>query len=120
MPHKTEYTEFTPDLYPPFPEDPKFPQAKLQTASLKKLLAGDTVEQEHLLEACKSRGFFYLDLTNCETGETVLRDADSLCRVAERTYSLPMEEKLKYKPLPRSQWGYENSLLISLYYTYIM
>ncbi len=108
MPHKTEHTEFTPDLYPPFPDDPQFPQAKLQTASLKRLVDEDTLEQDRLLEACKSRGFFYLDLTGCESGEAILRDADELCRVAEKTYALPLEEKQKYKPLPKSQWGYGN------------
>ena len=106
MLHKVDHTEFTPDAYPPFPEDPKFPQAKLQTVSLEKLLDQDSLEQDRLLEACKSRGFFYLDLTGCESGETILHDAENLCHVADKTYALPLEEKLKYKPLPRSQWGY--------------
>lgn len=106
MPHKTESTEFTPELYPPFPDDPQFPPAKLQTTSLRKLLEEDTLEQDRVFEACKSRGFFYLDLTGCESGETILRDADKLARVAEQTFTLPLEEKQKYKPLPKSQWGY--------------
>ena len=108
MPHKEEYTEFTPGFYPPFPDDPRFPTARLQTTSLKKLLNEDILEQDRVFEACKSRGFFYLDLTDCESGETILRDADNLCRVAEKTFALPLEEKEKYKPLPRSQWGYEH------------
>ena len=106
MPHKVDQpSEFTPELYPPFPEDPQFPQAKLETTSLKKLLEGDIAEQDHIFEVCRTRGFFYLDLTGCEIGEAILRDADQLCRVAEKFYMMPLEEKEKYKPPPRSQWG---------------
>ena len=109
MPHATQSPEFAPELYPPFPDDPQFPIAKLPFTSLKKLLDRDPEEQDRLLEACKSRGFFYLDLNGCESGEAILRDADKLCGVAEKTFGLPLEEKQKYKPLPKAQWGYADS-----------
>ena len=41
MPHKEEYTEFTPDQYPEFPDDPEFPTVKLQTISFQRLLGKD-------------------------------------------------------------------------------
>ena len=60
MPHKEEYSEFTPDKFPPFPEDKDFPTVELQTISLKKLEQNDEAEKDRAFEAFKTRGFVYL------------------------------------------------------------
>jgi isopenicillin N synthase-like dioxygenase len=90
MPHATE---FTPQEYPPFPTSPEFKTVNLQTISLKKLLSEDATEQDRVFEACKTRGFFYLELGGCESGETILKGADDICRMAEDVFKLPMEVK---------------------------
>jgi hypothetical protein len=90
MPHATE---FTPDQYPAFPSSPEFKTVDLQTISLKKLLSEDATEQDRVFQACRSRGFFYLELGDCESGETILKGADDICRMAEEVFKLPMEVK---------------------------
>jgi isopenicillin N synthase-like dioxygenase len=105
MPHKEEYSEFTPDLYPPFPDDPKFPTVELQTISLKKLEDGDEAEQDRAFEAFKSRGFVYLELAGTDKGDTILNGADEVAKVAEKTFALPLEEKLSYKPRNKELFG---------------
>jgi hypothetical protein len=77
MPHATE---FTPDQYPPFPSSPEFKSVDLETISLTKLLAEDSREQD-------------LELGGSESGETILKGADDICRMAEDFFKLPMEEK---------------------------
>lgn len=102
MPHKEENTEFTPDTYPPFPEGAEFPTVELQTISLKRLLDRDEAELDRAFEAFKTRGFVYLELAGPEAGETILHGADDICRVAERVFELPVEEKHKYLPKVRT------------------
>jgi isopenicillin N synthase-like dioxygenase len=105
MPHAEESTEFTPDLYPPFPESDDFKSVELQTISLKELLEDNYAEQDRVFEACKVRGFFYLGLAGCETGEIIRNGADDLCRVAERFFKLPQSEKDPQRMLPGSLDG---------------
>lgn len=90
MPHATE---FTPEQYPPFPSSPEFKTVDLETISLIKLLDQNAAEQDRVFQACKSRGFFYLELGGCESGETIIKGADDVCRMAEDFFRLPMEEK---------------------------
>ncbi|KAI1206065.1 putative oxidoreductase [Annulohypoxylon truncatum] len=105
MPHKEEeISEFTPDLYPPFPED--VPTVELQSISLLKILEGDTVERDRVYEACVDRGFFYLELNGSETGETILRGADQIASTGERVFKLPLEEKMRYK-MVKTLFGYK-------------
>jgi isopenicillin N synthase-like dioxygenase len=95
MPHKEEYIEFTPDQYPPFPDG--LNTVELQTISLVKLLSNDEVEQERVFEACKGRGFFYLELSGSGPGEVILKGAEDIARVGAKTFQLPLDEKMKYK-----------------------
>jgi len=95
MPHKEQYTEFTPDQYPPFPASSEFPTIDLQTISLKKLQDGDHNEQDRVVDACRTWGFFYLELPGSEQGEVIANGANDVCRVAEKTFQLPLEEKLR-------------------------
>jgi isopenicillin N synthase-like dioxygenase len=90
MPHATE---FTPETYPPFPSSSEFKTVDLKTISLVKLLSQDAEEQDRVFEACKTRGFFYLELGGCDSGETILKGADDICHMAEDFFKLPLAEK---------------------------
>ena len=105
MPHKEEYTEFRPDEYPSFPNGPDFPTVPLETISLQKLLDHDSTEEDRVFEACKARGFFYLELAGSEEGETILKGSEDLARVGERFMALPMEEKMKFTPNKKELFG---------------
>ncbi|OTB03858.1 hypothetical protein M426DRAFT_73754 [Hypoxylon sp. CI-4A] len=105
MPHREEDSpEFTPDLYPPFPDN--VPTVDLQTISLAKVLDGDAAEQDRVFEACIGRGFFYLDLSNCETGETILHGADQIALAGERFFQQPLDEKMKQN-MGKNLFGYK-------------
>lgn len=106
MPHKEEVNEFTPDRYPPFPDDPQFPCVELQTISLQKLLNHDAAEEDRVFEICKGRGFFYLDLAGPESGEIIRKGSEEIARVGAETMALPIEEKLKYLPAHKQLFGY--------------
>ena len=105
MPHKEEYTEFTPQEYPPFPESEEFPCVDLQTISLQKLLDHDSTEEDRVFEACKGRGVFYLALGGPEEGETILKGSEEIARVGERFMAMPVEEKMKYTPKRKQLFG---------------
>ena len=105
MPHKEEYTEFTLEQYPPFPEGAEFPTVELATISLQKLQDHDPTEEDRVFEACKGRGFFYLELAGPEAGETILKGSEELARVGERFMALPTDEKMKYTPRNKELFG---------------
>ncbi len=87
------------DLYQaPFPED--VPTAKLETLSMAKLMANDEDEARRLFENCKDPGFFNLDLTDHPDGVQLLKDAVVCARLTKSVFTLPMEVKQAYKPLP--------------------
>ncbi|KAK0251932.1 hypothetical protein LTS09_012949 [Friedmanniomyces endolithicus] len=108
MPHREEPTEFHPDQFPPFPDDPQFPSVNLETISLKALESNDPTERERAFQAFKGRGFVYLELAGTDNGDTILHGADEVARAAEQTFALPLEEKLRYKPGNRELFGYKN------------
>lgn len=100
MPHAEDITyqsEFTPDIYPPFPDSTDFPTIELDTIALRDVLKHDPAVDRRMLEACKTRGFFYLDLTGCDEGGTILSGAEDCCRLAEHFFALPFDKKSKYK-----------------------
>lgn len=82
------------EIYRSFPDD--VPTAPLVTINLRKLLVQDGEERERLFDASKSLGFFYLDMTGCEEGETLLNGAATMFQLMEKFYELPIEEKRKY------------------------
>jgi isopenicillin N synthase-like dioxygenase len=110
MPHKEEYTEFTPNEYPPFPDSSEFPTVELQTISLQRLIDHDGNEEQRVFEACKGRGFFYLELAGPEEGETILKGAEDIARVGERFMALDTEEKMKFTPNKKELFGYVSAL----------
>lgn len=81
-------------LFSSFPNH--VPTAPLVTISLKKLVDRDAEEQERLFNASKSLGFFYLDMTECEDGESLLDESSTMFDLMENFYELPVKEKLKY------------------------
>ncbi|KAK4506638.1 hypothetical protein PRZ48_000370 [Zasmidium cellare] len=107
MPHAEDYTEFTPDQYPSFPSSPDFPTIDLETVSLKKIQENDPAEQDRMFDACKNWGFFYLELPGSEQGEVIKKGADDACRVAEKVFQLPLEEKMEYTFTGKQLWGYK-------------
>lgn len=109
MPHKEDDPDFTPDLYPSFPEGAEFPCVELQTISLQKLLDHDAAEEDRVFEICKGRGFFYLDLAGPQSGETIRKGSEQIARIGAETMALPMEEKMKYLPAHKQLFGYVSS-----------
>jgi isopenicillin N synthase-like dioxygenase len=102
---KDKYTEFTPEAYPPFPAD--LPTVPLETIELARLLRdGNTQttsaeetqrEGDRVFDACRGRGFFYLDLRGSAAGEALLRGAAQIALTGEETFELPLNEKMRYR-----------------------
>lgn len=109
MPHREEYSEFTPSEYPSFPDSPEFPTVELQDISLQRLVDHDEAEEQRVFEACKGRGFFYLNLTGPDNGETILKGSEEIAHVGERFMALPTEEKMKFTPRQKELFGYVGS-----------
>jgi isopenicillin N synthase-like dioxygenase len=82
------------DHIPPFPTN--LTLAPIAIVSYHKLLRGDRDEAEHVLEAVKTYGFFYLDLRGTPEGETLLAESEQLHAVAKDAFDVPTDEKLQY------------------------
>ena len=79
---------------PPFPEDVH--TAPIATISLAKLLDQDNTESASALEACRTHGFFYLDLRATGLGESLLSEAEELLQVSYEAFDHPVEHKRQY------------------------
>ncbi len=100
------------DKYPSFPEN--IAVAELSRLSLWKLLENDAHESEELFRACKETGFFLLDLTASNAGETVLNDADNAFKISREIFDIDQEEQAKY-PFElgeRFLYGYVSLVLV--------
>ncbi|RAL11741.1 Clavaminate synthase-like protein [Aspergillus homomorphus CBS 101889] len=75
-----------------FPSD--LPVAKLQTIDLGKLQAGDEKEALRLLDASREDGVFYLNLDSARA--EVLPVLESIYKLSEQLFDLPLEEKSVY------------------------
>ncbi|EEA22350.1 conserved hypothetical protein [Talaromyces marneffei ATCC 18224] len=80
---------------PSFPDDLE-PIAQIATIALAKLVAGDTGEAETVLHACRTLGFFLLDLTGDPVGEKMIVEADAVLDIVRRTMELSLDEKNKF------------------------
>ena len=76
---------------PPFPDN--VPLVPLYRVSLDKLLANDEDEHARLFEACKTLGFFYLELGDSEYGRALRDGSEDLLRLAQKAHALPQEVK---------------------------
>ena len=80
----------------------------LKSISLAGLLAGDADPVKDLVQSCKEYGFFYLDLRDSSTCETLMK-ADELVGVGRSVFKLSLEEKEEYsteKYLPSRLLGF--------------
>lgn len=73
---------------------PGVPVAHLQSIDLALLRNGDNYEVQRLLEGCRERGIFYLNLESEE--EELSPIVTALYRLTRELYDLPLEEKLTY------------------------
>ena len=79
---------------PPFPDGVRI--APIARISFAKILGKDAAEGEKVLEACKTDGFFYLDLQSCVEGRNMFEEAESIVDAAAEFFELPLEMKKKY------------------------
>jgi len=84
--------------YPPFPHN--VPTASVAKISFAKLAAGDGTEALRMFDACRSLGFFLMDLQDEPSAERFLRAIDSTFEVAKQVFDLSSEEKAKYSLVP--------------------
>lgn len=82
------------DSLPPFPDD--IPTAPIASASLSKLLAEDDTEGRKILEACRTQGFFYLDMRDSAEGQALLDESEQLLQLATQAFNPPVDEKRKF------------------------
>jgi isopenicillin N synthase-like dioxygenase len=79
---------------PPFPDNvPTVPIARI---SLSKILANDPNEGASALEACRTHGFFYLDLTSSPQGETLIQQSEDLLQLSYNAFNHPLESKREH------------------------
>lgn len=90
---------------PRFPSD--VPTAPIATISLGKLLDSDDNEAEVALEACRTYGFFYLNLMSTSAGEELLDEAESLHQLSKEVFSQPIEYKEPFINVPGNIFGYK-------------
>ena len=86
------------DSYPPFPDD--IPIASVPKFSLEKLVSGSDTEAKELFHACRTKGFFLLDLQNDPAGRTLHQDIETLFAITQEVMDLSLEEKTKYHRKP--------------------
>ncbi len=79
---------------PPFPDG--VPLAPIARISHSKLLKNDAEEAERVLEACRTHGFFYLNLTDNDDGQKLLEESEDLLSLACNAFDSPVEEKRKF------------------------
>ena len=84
----------TVDKFFSFPDD--VTTAPLITVCLHKLLGGDVEEHARLFDACKTLGFFYLDLSDSDEGEELISGSNELFDILQEFFQLPLQEKSKY------------------------
>ncbi|KAJ2981625.1 hypothetical protein NQ176_g1907 [Zarea fungicola] len=94
------------DNLPPFPGDvPTVPIARISYAKLASL---DANEMANTLKAVQTDGFFYLDLADHATGQTLLKEAVNVLEVSQDAFNLSEEEKMKFRAEKgKSMFGYK-------------
>lgn len=86
----------THDQYPPFPSNLRTaPLESLSLAALQRYSSTST-SFLHFFKACQELGFFYLDLTGSELGESILKEAEELHTLQQKFFALPHQVKDDY------------------------
>ena len=86
------------EAYPQWPGD--VPTASLPKISLDKLISGSDTEANEVFLACRTKGFFLLDLQNEAVGDRLLRDIEALFAITRGVMDLSVEEKTKFERRP--------------------
>jgi isopenicillin N synthase-like dioxygenase len=80
--------------FPPFPDD--LHSAPIARVSSLALLAKEKAACTQVLEACRTYGFFYLDLSDSPEGSELLEEASQLYDLAVDAFKMPLAEKMNY------------------------
>ena len=86
------------NAYPKFPEALR--TAKISEINLTGLASGSEVEAQEVFTACRTSGFFLLNLRGNAAGEKLLKDVEAMFGIAREVMDLRTEEKLKYERAP--------------------
>jgi isopenicillin N synthase-like dioxygenase len=89
MPIQTSHSQ-----HPPFPSG--IPSAPLVSISLAKLESRDAAESQSFYKACKSLGFFYLDMQGSALGEEIVSLSEEVHSLQKQFHALPNEVKEEY------------------------
>ena len=79
---------------PAFPSD--VPTAPIARISLTKILSGNAAESAAALEACRTHGFFYLNLSNTDIGEALLSESEDLQELSQPAFDTSIDYKRKF------------------------
>ena len=79
---------------PSFPSD--LPTQTLECVSFAGLRNGSPTESEKLYNACKTDGFFLLDLTDSEQGQEFIANVDNMFILQDRFFKLDYDTKRQY------------------------
>lgn len=91
------------DSVPPFPSD--VPVATLQRIDLQKLAADDEAESLSLFQACRTSGFFLLDMSRLPLGETTLGEVGEVFKLAKALFELEADTKMRYSYRGEKAYG---------------
>ena len=91
---------------PPFPHD--IVTLELPRISIGALQRDDATEARLLFEACKTLGFFLLDLRDDMNRSAFLERADQVIEIGQKVFSLEMADKMTYHVSKDSFEGYKS------------
>lgn len=91
MPHSTSAPASTLSSLPPFPSD--LPHAPIARISSAQLLAAEPAATAAVAQACRTYGFFYLDLRDSGAGRALVGESEQLLGLAEESFRAPLPEK---------------------------
>ncbi|KAH7013926.1 hypothetical protein EDB80DRAFT_749500 [Ilyonectria destructans] len=95
-----------PENLPAFPND--VPLADIDVISFRKILDHDHGEEIRALNAVRTDGFFYLNLTDSGEGRELITESNQLLELSKEAFNKPPEEKMKYRAdRGRSIFGYK-------------
>ncbi|KAI9720755.1 MAG: hypothetical protein M1828_005546 [Chrysothrix sp. TS-e1954] len=110
MPHKTTHSI---DI-PPFPTGLK--EAPVQRISLTSILSADAAALADLKTACRTHGFFYLDLADCPYGNALQRTSSQLHSLMHAAFALPQSSKQQNAiggPGARGLFGFKKAGIVA-------
>ena len=102
---------------PAFP--PNLIEAPIQRIPLSDIQQRKPEAESALLSACKTHGFFYLDLTTCSQGRRFFHASNNLLKLSKDAFSLPLDEKEAVSvATQRSLFGYRGAGIVAAHDPY--